>query len=176
MTADAGPGDELRSAIDGLSPDQARTLLAWVRTLGRPRRSRTEAIEAGEPVLGALGDLLGIEREAEEPGRTRMRLTVDPTWHNPNGVLHGGVIYTMVDYSMGSAVHTVLPEGQSCATIELKVSYLATVREGTLTVDTNVVKHGRNIAFTESKVTDDRGRLVATASGSMFIIRPEPAA
>jgi NADH dehydrogenase/NADH:ubiquinone oxidoreductase subunit G len=37
--------------------------------------------------------------------------------------------------------------------------------------ETEVVKQGRNIAFTESKVTDDRGRLVATASGSMFIFR-----
>ena len=172
MTADAGPGDELRSAIDGLSPEQARTLLAWVRTLGRPRRSRTEAIEAGEPVLGALGDLLGIEREAEEPGRTRMRMTVDPTWHNPNGVLHGGVIYTMVDYSMGGAVQRSLSEGEHCATIEVKVNYLAPVREGTLVVETMVVKQGRNIAFTESKVTDETGRLVATGSGSMFILRP----
>ena len=47
------------------------------------------------------------------------------------------------------------------------------LREGTLTVETEVVKLGRNIAFTESKVRDDQDRLVATASGSMFIIRPD---
>jgi uncharacterized protein (TIGR00369 family) len=53
------------------------------------------------------------------------------------------------------------------------VSYLAAVRDGTLTVETQVLKQGRNVAFTESKVTDDQGRLVATGSGSMFILRPE---
>ena len=179
MTDDADPRDELRSAIDGLSDNQARTMLNWARTVAEQRgrlaqqgRTLTEAVAAGEPVLGTLGELLGIERESIEPGRVRMSLTVDPTWHNPNGVLHGGVIYTMVDYCMGAAVHTGLAEGQTCATIELKVNYLATVREGKLTVETNVVKLGRNIAFTESKVADENGRLVATASGSMFVIQP----
>jgi uncharacterized protein (TIGR00369 family) len=100
-----------------------------------------------------------------------MRLTVDPAFHNPNGVLHGGIVYTMIDYSMGGAVQPHLPEGDSCATIEVKVSYLASVREGTLTVETEVVKQGRNIAFLESKVTDDTGRIVATATGSMFVFR-----
>ena len=101
-----------------------------------------------------------------------MRLTVDPAWNNPHGVLHGGVVYTMVDYSMARAVMSGLPEGQYCTTIEVKISYLAQVREGTLTAETVVVKHGRNIAFTESKVVDERVRLMATASGSLFIIRP----
>ena len=78
----------------------------------------------------------------------------------------------MVDYSMGGAVMRSLPEGQLCTTIEIKISYLAPVREGTLIVETDVVRQGRNIAFTESKVTDERDRLVATASGSMFILRP----
>jgi uncharacterized protein (TIGR00369 family) len=100
-----------------------------------------------------------------------MRLTIDPAWHNPNGVLHGGVVYTLIDYSMGGAVQAGLPAGEYCTTIEVKVSYLASAREGTLTVNTDVVKQGRNIAFTESKVTDDKGRLVATASGSMFVFR-----
>ena len=77
----------------------------------------------------------------------------------------------MVDSSMGAAVMAGLEPGETCATIELKISYLLPVRDGELVADTAVVKQGRNIAFAESKVTDDRGRLVATASGSMFIVR-----
>jgi uncharacterized protein (TIGR00369 family) len=66
---------------------------------------------------------------------------------------------------------SVLGEGEYCTSIEVKVSYLASVREGTLTAETQVVKEGRTIAFVESKVTDDKGRLVATGSASMFIFR-----
>ncbi len=54
---------------------------------------------------------------------------------------------------------------------KLVAAYLSPVREGTLWAETEVVKQGRNIAFTESKVWDHNARLVATASGSMFVFR-----
>ena len=164
----AGPKDELRDVIDQLSEDQAQTALRWLGVL-----ARKDPGEAGPQSVGTLGDALGMVTVAREPGRSRMRMEIDPIWHNPNGVLHGGVIYTMVDYSMGGAVQPNLPEGDFCTTIEAKINYLSAVREGTLTVDTEVVKQGRNIAFTESKVTDDKGKLVATGSGSMFIVRAQ---
>lgn len=169
MTDDTDPREELLAALDGLTDDQVQTLVAWVGAL---RRGPNDL--QSEQSLGSLGDLLGIVPDIQEPGRSRIRLTVDQAWLNPNGSLHGGVIYTMVDYGMGGAVQVALPAGQYCTTIEVKISYLAPVREGTLTVETEVVKRGRNIAFTESKVRDGKGRLVVTASGSMFIIRPDP--
>ncbi len=164
----AGPKDELRDAIDDLSGDQVQTVLSWFAML-----NRSAIGETGPQSVGTLGDALGIKTESRGPGFANLRMEIDPVWHNPNGVLHGGVIYTMVDYSMGSAVQPNLPEGQYCTTIEAKINYLSAVREGTLAVKTEVVKQGRNIAFTESKVTDDKGKLVATGSGSMFIVRPQ---
>ncbi len=168
MTADADPRDELQAAIDGLSDAQVHTLAGWARTLHRDREA-----QATEHSVGALGDLLGIVSETREQGRATMRVEGDPALMNPNGVLHGGVIYTAVDYCMGGAVQHSLPEGQFCTTIEVKIYYLAPVRGGTLRVNTEVVKLGRNIAFTESKVLDEDDKLVATASGSMFILRPQ---
>ena len=165
--------DELRAAIEGLTDEQARTLLGWARAIRRDRQPGAGPVEPGAESPGPLADALGIVGELREPGRCRMRLAVDPAWHNPNGVLHGGVIYTLIDYSMGGAVQPSLPQGEHCATIEVKISYLASVREGTLNVETEIVKQGRSIAFAESKVTDDKGRLVATGSGSMFIFRAE---
>lgn len=162
----SGALDELRSAIDGLTDGQARTVLGWLTVF-----HRSPDLTSAEESSGALADVLGITTEERSPGRARMRLAVSPAWSNPNGVLHGGVVYTLIDYSMGGAVQPSLPEGDSCASIEVKVSYLAPVREGTLTAETQVVKQGRNVAFLESKVTDETGRLIATGSGSMFIFR-----
>ena len=73
------------------------------------------------------------------------------------GVLHGGAVYTMVDYSMGGAVMSTLPAGEICATIEIKISYLAGVRGGVLTCETDIIKRGRRVAFLESRVTDEAG-------------------
>ena len=175
MNPNGDPREELRAAIDSMAEDRARTLLGWLRMDRRHREATAgggaQAVGSDEQTVGPLGDLLGIVAELREPGRSRMRLEVDPAFFNPNGVLHGGVVYTLVDSSMGIAVSSGLMEGEHCATIDVTISYLAPVREGTLTVNTGVVKQGRNIAFTESKVTDGEGRLVATASGSMFVLR-----
>ena len=86
--------------------------------------------------------------------------------------LHGGAVYVMVVYSMGGATMSVLPPGDICATIEIKISYLASVRGGILTCVTDVIKQGRKIVFLESKVMDASGKLVATATGSFAVIRP----
>jgi uncharacterized protein (TIGR00369 family) len=160
--------DELRSVIEGLSEEQARTVLAWTVVLRRDQRR-----EVGAQSVGPLGDVLGMRSVERGPGWSKMELTVDPAWANPNGVLHGGMVYTLIDYSMGGALQPNLPDGDFCTTIEMKVSYLLAVREGVLTAETKVLKEGRNIAFLEAKVTDDQGRLVATATGSMFIRRGE---
>lgn len=176
--SDGASKDELRAAIDNLSEDRARTLLSWMRVTRRGQEALAHvdasadggnAPGIGDKSVGPLGDMLGIVSEVREQGRCLMRLEIDEAWLNPNGVLHGGVIYTMVDYSMGGAVQPHLPEGAHCATIEIKINYLSSVREGTLRVESNVVKQGRSIAFVDSKVTDDKGRVVVTASGSMFL-------
>ena len=165
--------EELRAAVDGLSEARARTLLGWLRVDERQREAGAAA--PADQSVGPLGDTLGIVGELLEPGHSRMRLDVNAAWLNPNGVLHGGVIYTMVDYSMGGTVQRGLPENEYTATIEIKINYLGMVREGTLIAESHVVKQGRNVAFTESKVTDDQQRLVATASGSWYIFRPAEA-
>ena len=162
--------EELLAAIDGLSEERARVVLGWLDVFRR--KGGAQAKGEGESV-GTLGDLLGIVTESRQAGGARMRFTIDPALNNPNGVVHGGVIYTLVDYSMGRAVQYGLPEGEHCATIEVKISYLRSVREGTVTVETEIVKQGRTIAFLTSKVTDDQDRLIATASGSMFVFRAE---
>jgi len=76
----------------------------------------------------------------------------------------------MIDYSMGAATMAALGHDEICATIEIKVSYLANVRAGTLTAETSAIKQGRRVVFLESRVTDDAGKLVATATGSFAVL------
>ena len=165
------PRDEIRQRLDALTDDQARTALGWLRGLQRATGGQRLA-PGPERTMGPLAELLGITTVEEEPGRLRLRVTADPAFHNPNGVLHGGVIYTMVDYGMGGAVQRSLPPEEYCATVNITINYLASAREGTLTADVRVVKQGRNVAFTEAEVRDSQDRLIATATGTMFIFRP----
>ncbi len=128
--------------------------------------SEDEPSDPGEP--GGFGQLIGLEMPVVEDGYSRGELTVTERLKNPNGVLHGAVAYAMADSGMGAALSRGLGEGESCATIELKVSYLQPVVDGRLVCETSVIRRGGSVAFLESEVTQD-GEAVAQATGSFAI-------
>lgn len=69
---------------------------------------------------------------------------------------------------MGAALYSTLVEGESCATIEIKISYFRSARAGELVCETAVLTRGRSVANLESKVFL-AGQLVAAANGSYAI-------
>lgn len=112
--------------------------------------------------------VLGLDIYEREDGRARARLAVAEDHMNPHGVVHGAVLYAMADTSMGAAVYTRLEPGESCATIELKMVYIAAVRGGSLECETRLVNKGRRVAVLESEVFNGE-RLVAKALGTFAI-------
>ena len=164
---DAELRDRLNAAIDLLDDAQRQRLLDWSGAISR----RVPGARAPGTSVGPIADMLHISNHGIEDGRATYKLDVAPELLNPHGVLHGGAVYVMVDYSMGGATMSALPEGEICATIEIKISYLASVRGGTLTCSTGIIKQGRSVVFLESRVTDAAGQIVATATGSFAVIR-----
>lgn len=159
--------DRLSAAIDVLDDGQLQRLLDWAGTINRA----VDDARAPGSSAGPLAELLHITQELGDEGRAVWRLDVTAELLNPHGVLHGGAVYTMVDYSMGSVTMGALAADQHCATIEIKISYLSGVRGGRLTCLTEIVKQGRKVVFLESRVRDENDKLVATASGSFAVIR-----
>ncbi len=112
--------------------------------------------------------LVGVEFTCIEPGHTICRLEVTPRCHHPGGVMHGGVPYTLADTGMALAVLSGLSEGQRCATIEIKMTYLKAVINGEITCETRVINKGRRIVFLESDIRNGSG-LVAQATGTFYV-------
>ena len=115
-----------------------------------------------------FGRLIGIEMLAREDGRSRCRLTVRPEVLNPHGVLHGGAMYSLADQGMGAAVYSRIDPEESCATIEIKVVYMAPVLEGSVECASRVIHKGKRVAVLESDI-ENNGRLVAKALGTFAI-------
>lgn len=101
-------------------------------------------------------------------GYSRGRVAVRPELLNPHGTLHGGVMYSLADNGMGAAVYSKLEESESCATIEIKIVYIAPVTSGMLECESRVVSKGRRVAVLESEIHNE-GRLVAKALGTFAI-------
>jgi acyl-CoA thioesterase len=115
-----------------------------------------------------FADLIGLTFDSSEAGGSRCRLSVREEFLNPHGVVHGAVAYALADTGMGAALYPLLEKAQSCATIEIKIVYLSSVRDGELICDTRVVRKGSRVAVLESEVFESE-RLVAKALGTYSI-------
>jgi uncharacterized protein (TIGR00369 family) len=158
---------------------EARTrTVSWhdplVTAAGALQRSGLETMQAIRDGLlppPPIARLVQMDIVDLAEGRVEFSCAVDESVYNPIGVVHGGLVCTLLDTVAGCAVHTTLPQGLAYTSIELKVNYLRAVHaaSGPLTAIGTVVKPGRRVAFAEGEVRDAAGRTVATASSSLLV-------
>ena len=116
-------------------------------------------------------DLVGISLIEVDAGRVVMNFTPAEYHYNPLGTMHGGILATLLDSVMGCAVHTTLPKGRGCTSLEIKVNYVRAVTNasGKLSAEGKIVHGGRRSAVAEARVVDAKGRLCATASTTCLV-------
>ena len=133
------------------------------------------ALAAGELPAPPILATLGFELESVEPGR--VVFAVDPAeyHYNPIGSMHGGVYATVLDSATGCAVHSLLPAGVGYTSLDLTVKFLrqVVVETGRVRCVGTVTHLGGRTALAEARLTDQRDRLLATATSSILLIRPE---
>jgi uncharacterized protein (TIGR00369 family) len=146
-------------------------LVVAAGALERSGLETLEAIRDGVLPPPPIARLFTMDVVAVAEGRVEFRCDVDESAYNPIGVVHGGLVCTLLDTVAGCAVHSTLPRGTGYTSIEIKVSYLRSVHaaSGPLTAVGTVVKPGRRVAFAEGEVRDAAGRTVATASSSLLV-------
>ena len=130
-------------------------------------------IDPTDPEYGRflLGTYLSVTVDDERPGEAEASIDVGERHLNPNGVVHGGVVFTLVDTAMGRATIFVLDEGSYCASIEVSVRFLRAVTEGRMTARVTVLQAGRRIVQQEGRVTvDGEDRPIVSASGSFAVL------
>jgi acyl-coenzyme A thioesterase PaaI-like protein len=57
-----------------------------------------------------IGQLMRFDFLAIEPGRVVFACELDESSYNPMGVVHGGLVCTLLDSVAGSALHSTLPQ------------------------------------------------------------------
>lgn len=118
-----------------------------------------------------FADLLGIKVQQRGDNQSLLTLTVEAKHFNPQGVIHGGVIYSLADTGMGAALYPSLDEGEYCATIEIKITYFRPVSTGELVCKTTVVNRGKTVANMDADIFSG-DVLVAKANGNFSIFTP----
>jgi uncharacterized protein (TIGR00369 family) len=116
---------------------------------------------------------LGLELDSDQPGRARARITVGAEHLNPNGVVHGAVLFAMVDTAMGKATMSVLPEGQYCTSVDVQLRFIRPASAGVLVAEVEILKRGRAVVQLHGRVHDADDRLVATGAATFTVIGGE---
>jgi uncharacterized protein (TIGR00369 family) len=111
---------------------------------------------------------LGIEHEDLPDGGVRLALSTGPEHVNEVGIVHGGITTLLLDGAMGRCAGRTLAPGQTCATVQLSVQFLAPA-EGRIQAVGRVLKRGRSIAFLEGECTRADGAVIARAHGTWVI-------
>jgi uncharacterized protein (TIGR00369 family) len=118
-----------------------------------------------------IASLLGAELVSVGEGEAVFRITPDETAYNPIGMVHGGLLCTMLDSAAGCAVQMLLPAGAGYGTIEIKVSFLRPLHadDDPIEVHGRVLRAGSRIAFAEAHAYDPDGELVGHATTSIAL-------
>ena len=98
-----------------------------------------------------------------------LRLTIRPDLLNPVGFLSGVAAFTLVDYSMASALIEHMTPEERCATINISINYLRTAREGDVICTTTLDRRGKTNATMRSEVVHENGDVLATAIGTYAV-------
>jgi uncharacterized protein (TIGR00369 family) len=114
------------------------------------------------PYIGGLH----IEVEEWSPAGARLRLPFDAGLTNDGKAFHGGVIASLVDTAGAAAVWAGhdFDKGMRAATVSLTVNYTGAGRGTDLLAEAVCVKRGKDLSFSEIRVSDTEGRGIATAT------------
>jgi uncharacterized protein (TIGR00369 family) len=147
--------DLLKQHVNGTLPEDARLPMSYP-----------------PPIAKTLGFKL-VEIDA---GKATIQLTTDVTKHaNPLGTLHGGVIGDIADAAIGTAHSTLIEQGESFTSVDLRINFFRPVWNSTLRARAEVLQHGKTISYYECRVTDEKDRLMAVVTSSVMTLRGESA-
>ena len=153
--------------MSGIAHDQAvvRTDGTTVPGPGYPVRRAQEAAATDVQEFGNffLSRFLGLDVSYDDAERTcSVHLPYARHLCNPQGAMHGGIMATAMDISMGHLTHRFI---STAMTIEMSFRFFRPLTsDGTATA--RLIRPGRRLVHLESRMTDTEGRLVAHAVGS----------
>ena len=128
-------------------------------TLTEAESQRIEKAFADVP----FARLLDIELGKMERGKATLHLGVRDELRQNNGLMHGGVIASLIDTAAAFAILTVLEPNKTTTTVDLTIHYLRPLIKGHATAEARVVRAGRRIIVVAIDVLDEAEHVAATA-------------
>lgn len=108
----------------------------------------------------------GVELVDLRPGYAKSRLVLEERHLNGVGIVQGGAIFTLADFTFAVACNTA---GQVAVAISTSLSFFKASRTGTLWAEATEIARSRRISTCSVRITNDAEELVAQFQGTAFI-------
>ncbi|QHW35060.1 PaaI family thioesterase [Paenibacillus rhizovicinus] len=133
------------------------------RSRSQEAKARLEALEAA--ARPTFWGYLGCELVSAGEDRAVIALQVRPEHLNLAGIVHGGVLASLLDNAMGLVAILACP-GERTVTTGLNVHYLLPSSEGLLTCEAALIFRSRRTLTLEGRIADNKGELLVWGSGT----------
>jgi len=108
---------------------------------------------------------LGIELIEVSKGSAKAKMKIKDIHLNSVNTVHGGAIFTLADFAFAIAANT---HGNIAVALNVNISFLKAVSEGTLIAEAEEVSINPKIATYMIRVLNEKNELIATFQGMAY--------
>jgi uncharacterized protein (TIGR00369 family) len=130
-----------------------------------------DAAVAGTGPRSRYAERLGLPRPTGwEPGHVWCDWEVDPELLTPWGAVFGGYLAALADEFAGTAAVSVLEDGETFGTNDLRISPLRAIRSGPIRIEGRVIHRGRSTIHVEVEFRNEEAELMAKATAIQIVV------
>ena len=96
-----------------------------------------------------------------------MEVNITENSLNPYGIVHGGLIFTLADTSMGVITRAT---GKIAVTLNSQINYLLPAKCPKLISKAKAIKIGRTTALLTTEIFDDQNNLIASSNATYYFL------
>ncbi len=123
-------------------------------------------------VMGSpFAEVLGLEPVEASPGYVRLRMPFSEKLLQSLGRVHGGALFSLADHASGWAAYSMLEPNERCATLEMKINYIAALHDEDCLAEARVIHKGRTSIVVESEIKSSTGKLVAKTLATFIVLK-----
>ncbi|CEJ72049.1 Putative esterase [Chryseobacterium oranimense G311] len=94
---------------------------------------------------------------------------------NQQGTIHGGLLCELADAAIGTAHSTVIPEGETFTSVELKINFYSPVFDNLLTAKASPLHSGKNLSHYVCDIFRSDGKKAAMVTSTVMTLRGDKA-
>ncbi|UHA75055.1 PaaI family thioesterase [Paenibacillus sp. 481] len=122
-----------------------------------------------ERARGTFWDYIGCKIVEASPAKVVLKLDAQPHHLNVIGIVHGGVLASLLDNAMGLATMLLRPN-ESTVTSNLNINFVAPLKADELIVTVEVIHQSRRTLTCTGRVESSSGTLGTIGTGTFRVI------